>query len=161
MAFAGSHSCSSLQLPAAQAAASSLHSSAESWHRTAASGATKVADGCRCPPHSACLTLGISSALVASWLRRFVAATLRLPRGDTPGCPSGTGTAREGRSRSRAILLPAAPLAAAEETRGALERSVNQRRHFSRSAAWLGCLRLTLFFFCDLITLDWCLCWSF
>lgn len=44
---------------------------------------------------------------------------------------------------------------------GALEGSVNQRRRFPGSAAWLGYLRLTLFLFCDLITLDWCLCWSF
>lgn len=44
------------------------------------------------------------------------------------------------------------------KARGALEGSVNQRRRVSGSALRLGCLRLTLFLFRDLITLDWCLC---
>lgn len=68
------------------------------------------------------------------------------------GCAGGPGWAQSD--------LPAAAAAGSggAKARGALEGSVNQRRHFSGSAVWLGCLRLTLFFFCDLITLDWCLC---
>lgn len=66
---------------------------------------------------------------------------------------------QEGRFGSKSISLPAAAAGGGgAKARGALEGSVNQRRRFSGSAVRLGCLRLTLFFFCDLITLDWCLC---
>lgn len=85
------------------------------------------------------------------------ATALRLLRGDTPGSV-GRGRMPAGGTVWEQIDIPASSSSSRGKARGALEGSVNQRRHFSRSAVRLGCLRLTLFFFCDLITLDWCLC---